>query len=415
MRYVYELINDSRGLGQTGETLLAKKQGEELLFLSPLRYDRSAALRKRIHIKPGIKVPVVSTVNEAYHSKIGRDYANNEVLEVTRFIPSLAWVLISKIETDEVFSDIRGLRILIGIIGGGLVLTLAFFASVFVRSVLKPIGQLEAGMAAVSAGHLDHEVKSDSRDEIGALGRHFNRMVAEIKARNKELKDLKYAIGHAAIVAVTNQKGAILSVNDKFCEITKFRREELIGQDHRIIKSGIHSKAFVKNIWSMIANGKIWQGDFLNKAKDGTPYWVATTIVPFLNEKGKPYQYLSVQTDITKQKTSENEVRHALNELSASERHLEEKSKSLLIMNQDLVSAQKHAEAANQAKSDFLAMMSHEIGTPMNGVLGMTQLLLKPLWTIRNVILPKPSNLQEMPCWSLSMTSLIRPKSPPGN
>ncbi|HZY38769.1 MAG TPA: PAS domain S-box protein [Mucilaginibacter sp.] len=115
----------------------------------------------------------------------------------------------------------------------------------------------------------------------------------------KELSDYKYALDESAIVSITDQKGIINYVNDSFCRISKYSREELIGQDHRIINSGYHDKSYIRNLWKTIATGKIWKGEFRNKAKDGSFYWVYATIVPFLNKRGKPYQYVSVRFDIS--------------------------------------------------------------------------------------------------------------------
>jgi PAS domain S-box-containing protein len=167
----------------------------------------------------------------------------------------------------------------------------------------------------------------------------------------KQITDYKFALDESSIVAVTDNKGVITYVNTLFCKISKYKKEELLGNTHSLVNSGYHSADVFVDLWKTISAGKVWRGELKNKAKDGTFYWVDSTIVPFMNENGKPYQFIAIRFDITYKKQAE---------------------KALLKAKEDAVSA-------NQAKSEFLANMSHEIRTPMNSVIGFSELLSRSI------------------------------------
>ncbi|KZE47781.1 PAS domain S-box protein [Brevibacillus parabrevis] len=133
----------------------------------------------------------------------------------------------------------------------------------------------------------------------------------ELKVVLRELADVKYALDQSTILAITDHRGIILRANEQFCRISKYSRSELIGQDHRLLNSGHHPKSFFKQMWKCIGAGQVWRGEICNRAKDGSLYWVDTTIVPFVDTKGKIYQYVSIRNDITARKHMEEEVRRS--------------------------------------------------------------------------------------------------------
>src|SRR2546421_9537830 len=173
----------------------------------------------------------------------------------------------------------------------------------------------------------------------------------ELTESLKELKDLKFALDQSTIVAITDQRGIITYVNDAFCRISKYSREELLGQDHRIINSNYHPKEFIRNLWTTIAGGEVWKGEIRNRAKDGSIYWVDTTIVPFLDEHHKPHHYVAIRHDITQQKNAEDEIRQQTAELN-------------------------HA-AYLSFVGELAAGMAHEVKNPLAGIQGTADILIR--------------------------------------
>lgn len=150
-----------------------------------------------------------------------------------------------------------------------------------------------------------------NRDASG-IAQSISGTVQDITDRNQAFYERErehQALNHHAIVSTADSAGNIISVNEKFCEISGYSRDELIGHNHRILKSGEHPPGFYQNLWRTISRGDVWQGEVCNRRKDGRLYWVESTITPFLDETGKPYQYISIRTDITHVRAAETSLR----------------------------------------------------------------------------------------------------------
>lgn len=165
----------------------------------------------------------------------------------------------------------------------------------------------------------------------------------------KQLSDQKYALDQAAIVAATDAKGIITYVNDKFCEVSGYEREELVGKTHQIINSKTHPKSFFINLWKTISSGKVWRGEVCNRGKNGQLYWVYTTIVPFLDEQGKPIQYLSIRYEITELKQAQQVIQQQHEKLVAASRL--------------------------SAIGEMSAAITHEINNPLGVILGRVEMM----------------------------------------
>lgn len=139
---------------------------------------------------------------------------------------------------------------------------------------------------------------------------YYKTRIQELEDTLKDLLDLKYTLDQAAIVSIADSRGRIIYVNDLFCEISQYNLEELIGKDHRLLNSGYHPKEYFKEMWKQIGSGHTWEGEVRNRKKDGSIYWVQATIVPFMNEQGRPLKYISIRKEITKQKQLEEEIFH---------------------------------------------------------------------------------------------------------
>ncbi len=277
-------------------------------------------------------------------------------------IANTHWLLLSEINKGEALATIYWVEKVTTILCLLLSLIAAAIALYQSKRIVRPITQLSKISHAVALGLSHQQVKIERQDEIGELAETFNHMVKvrekyiqTIHQNNKDIQqalntasEQQFALDQHSIVAITDLSGTITYVNDKLCEISGYSKEELLGNNHRILNSAYHDRKFFDDMYRTITSGGVWHADICDQRKDGTKFWVDTTIVPTKNALGEVSSYIAIRTDITHIKQVEIE----------------------------LMQAAEDAQAATVAKSQFLANMSHEIRTPLNGVIGMTNLLL---------------------------------------
>ncbi|MCP4691139.1 MAG: PAS domain S-box protein, partial [Desulfobacterales bacterium] len=320
------LLSESRFLHQLISIGLIPPGGQGILTME-IRDPGGNLLEGWQNTTPRGEQPLTYMAKNAVQGKAGRnmegyrDYRGAPVVGAWTWDASLGIGMASEVEVAEAFGAWRTARAATTVILGlTVLLTLAFTVLILV------IGE-----------RANRSLKT-SRDELEKLVEH----------RTRELKKLSWAVEQSPVsVIITDKKGAIEYVNPTFTAITGYSREESIGRNPQILKSGKHGPEFYKDLWETILSGKIWTGDMVNKKKSGEEFWERAAIAPLFDESGAITHFVGVKEDITQRKGMERE----------------------------LVDAKEAAEAANRAKSVFLANMSHEIRTPMNAILGYSQIM----------------------------------------
>jgi len=206
-----------------------------------------------------------------------------------------------------------------------------------------------------------NKLKSDYENVSLSLER------SEIKS--DELDQFKYALDCSSIVSITDKNGQICYVNDRFCALSQYSRDELLGKDHKILRSDYHTNEFHNGISQTISNGHVWRGEIKNKAKDGSFYWTETVITPFIDLDGKPEKFIFIRTDITERKNQEEQIRMIQREIIKRKKDLEIKNKAL---DKELFTITE----LEKQKEEFTSMVTHEFKTPLTPILSWTDLLI---------------------------------------
>jgi PAS domain S-box-containing protein len=180
--------------------------------------------------------------------------------------------------------------------------------------------------------------------------------------------DFKQALDEHTILSITGMDGKIVYVNRKFCDVSGYSKSELMGQDHRIINSGCHSKEFFKNLWGTILSGSVWRGEVCNRRKDGSIYWMYTTIVPFLDERKRPYKFIAISSDITEMKFHERQLKHMEHDLDQKNREMQS---IVFAVSHDLRSPLRNVQGFASMLSEHvnnLKKLTENISTENSGV-----------------------------------------------
>jgi PAS domain S-box-containing protein len=325
-RHVVEAETSARAFALSGkEPLLAHYQtAREAVYrdedtLRHLTADNLSQQRRLDDLDPKVQTAIAFAESIVAKRRNTRGYGGSDdaleterLMDVVRAITRDMYAEESRLLSQRIPRIQAGQRLAraIGMVGAILLLGLWGLGWIAVNREIDISARARAQVNTLNT-ELEQRVKQRTAALESEIAERTRAQQANERAL-QELADQKFALDQHAIVAVTDVQGTIIYVNDKFCTISQYSKNELIGQNHRILNSGHHSKEFFQQMYHSIANGQVWQAEIKNRAKNGSTYWVDTTIVPFVGADGKPRQYVAIRADITERKRAEQALNESL-------------------------------------------------------------------------------------------------------
>ena len=330
MAAIYNFVQDSTGMGETGETLIARKEGDSALFLNPLRHDPDAALKRKVVFGQDQAIPIQEALKGNAGHGISIDYRGQKVIAAWRHIPLLDWGIVAKIDVSEAFEPVTALREFVLILVVVVVILSILIAIIVAKSISDPVQVLQKGTEEIGRGNLDFKVGTDAKDEIGQLGRAFDQMAERLKTitasrdlldrevnerqkAERALRLMKFSLDHSSeMLYWIDPDGKIVDVNDTTCHRLGYSREEILSIRVDDIDPNISIEEY-HQIWQDLKKRRSSKVQSFHHTKAGKRIPVEITL-NYIQFGGKEYN-CAFARDISERKQAEEELQKSMGEL----------------------------------------------------------------------------------------------------